>query len=63
MEIFSNGTATERDIKLINSRLLNGGMGNGGTRPLPKGNKLDMYYVCYSNDERNSITQLFLVNM
>ena len=53
---FSNGTVTERYIELINSRLLNDGMGDAGNRTLPKGNTLDIYYAYYSNDERNYIT-------
>ena len=41
---------------MINSRLIDDNKGNGGNIHLPKGNTLDMYYVCVVNTEINSIT-------
>ena len=62
VERFSNGTATKNDIKLVNSRLLNNGKGNGGIHELPKDDTNDICYACAYNAERNSITTSIFSN-
>lgn len=47
-------------IKLINSRLLNDWVGNGGIQKLPKENTKEVYYTCTYNTEKNLIpTSIF----
>ena len=52
---FSNGILTNKDIDLINTRLLNNGCGNGGKLE-SSGDTSVICYTCRNDNERNSIT-------
>lgn len=55
VERFNNGTILEWDVELISRFLLNDGGENSKTRNFEKENVVDMYYLCSSNTEINSL--------